>query len=155
ELKAVIEATLADHARGEKVREGIHVVILGAPNVGKSSLLNALAKRDAAIVSHKAGTTRDVIEAHMELAGFPVILTDTAGIRESSDEIEEEGVRRALARAENADLKLVMFDGSEKKPDPKMLKLVDEQSILIVSKSDIMNSENQIFKNIAAQNITI
>ncbi len=146
ELQAIIRAALDDHRRGEKVRDGIHVVILGTPNVGKSSLLNALSRKDAAIVSHKAGTTRDVIEVHMEIAGFPVILTDTAGIRESSDDIEEEGVRRALARAETADIKLVMFDGGVAEPDPQTLQLIDKDSIAIISKSDIQISENLIFK---------
>ena len=144
-LKATITAALDDHRRGEKLRSGISVVILGAPNAGKSSLLNALAKRDAAIVSHRAGTTRDAIEVHMEIAGFPVILTDTAGLRETGDDIEEEGVKRALARAKDADLKLVLFDGGQD-PDARSLALIDEDSILIISKSDIPISENLISK---------
>ena len=107
-LKAAIQNHLADGHRGEKIREGLDVVILGRPNVGKSSLLNALARRDAAIVSEQEGTTRDIIEVPMDLAGFPVIIADTAGLRDSDNIIEREGVRRARARAERADIRLVM-----------------------------------------------
>lgn len=107
-----IDAHLADRHRGEMLREGLSVAILGAPNVGKSSLLNRLAGREAAIVSARAGTTRDVIEVKLDLDGYPVLIADTAGLRESSDEIEQEGMRRALARAEHADLKVVVFDAS-------------------------------------------
>lgn len=107
-LRAAIEAHLADGRRGEKIREGLDVVILGAPNVGKSSLLNALAHRDAAIVSEQAGTTRDIVEVPMDLAGYPVVIADTAGLRDSGDMIEREGVRRARARAETADIRVFM-----------------------------------------------
>lgn len=107
-----IDAHLADRHRGEMLRDGLSVAIIGAPNVGKSSLLNRLAGREAAIVSTRAGTTRDVIEVKLDLDGYPVLIADTAGLRESSDEIEQEGMRRALARAEHADLKVVVFDAS-------------------------------------------
>jgi tRNA modification GTPase len=103
-----IESHLADTVRAERLRDGIHVVILGAPNVGKSTLLNTLARREAAIVTDTAGTTRDLIEVHLDLAGYPVTVVDTAGLREAGDSVEREGVRRALARAEDADLRLVM-----------------------------------------------
>lgn len=105
-LTEEIAAHLADGGRGERLRDGVEVVILGPPNVGKSSLLNRLAGRDAAIVSEEAGTTRDVVEVRLDLAGIPVTLADTAGLREAASAIEQEGVRRALARAENADLRL-------------------------------------------------
>jgi tRNA modification GTPase len=111
-LQNTIKQALDDQHRGERVRDGIHIVILGAPNVGKSSLLNALAKREAAIVSARAGTTRDVIEIHMDMAGYPVVIADTAGLRETEDDIEKEGVRRALKRAGEADIRLVLFDGA-------------------------------------------
>ena len=111
-LEAEIAAHLDDSRRGERLREGFCIAIVGAPNAGKSSLLNRLAGRDAAIVSTRAGTTRDVVEVRMDLAGWPVTLADTAGLRESRDEIESEGVRRALARAASADLSLVVFDGA-------------------------------------------
>jgi tRNA modification GTPase len=99
-----LRAALGSFAAGERVREGFVVVLAGPPNAGKSSLLNALARRDVAIVSPVAGTTRDAIEVRLDLAGIPVLLVDTAGLRESADAIEAEGVRRALKRAEDADL---------------------------------------------------
>jgi tRNA modification GTPase len=101
-----IEETLASSTRGERLREGLTVAIAGPPNVGKSSLLNRIARREAAIVSPQPGTTRDVIELHLDLAGFPVTLLDTAGIHGSSDPVEQEGIRRARARAEGADVVL-------------------------------------------------
>jgi tRNA modification GTPase len=107
-----IQAHLNDGRRGELLREGLHVAIIGPPNAGKSSLLNALAQRDAAIVSEIPGTTRDVIEVHLNLGGYPVILADTAGLRDSEDRIEQEGVRRARARAEVADLRILVLDGT-------------------------------------------
>jgi tRNA modification GTPase len=106
ELADEIDRALADEHRGERLREGLVVAIAGPPNAGKSSLLNRLARREAAIVSPHAGTTRDVIEVHLDLGGFPVTLLDTAGVRESDDPVEQEGVRRARARAEAADLVL-------------------------------------------------
>ncbi len=112
-----VEMHLGDRS-GERLRDGLHVVIAGPPNAGKSSLLNALAKRDAAIVSEEAGTTRDVIEVHLDLAGLPVILADTAGIRESRGAVESEGIRRALARAEDADLVVWVIDATDPAFDP-------------------------------------
>jgi tRNA modification GTPase len=111
-LRAEIAGCLDDSGGGERLREGAYVVILGAPNVGKSSLLNRLAGRAAAIVSARAGTTRDVIEVQLDLGGYPVTVADTAGLRAAGDEIESEGVRRATARAEVADLKLIVGDAS-------------------------------------------
>jgi tRNA modification GTPase len=105
-----IEETLRDERRGERLRDGLTVAIAGPPNAGKSSLLNAIASREVAIVSPHAGTTRDVIEVHLDLLGFPLTLLDTAGIRESDDPVEQEGVRRARARAAAADLVLWVVD---------------------------------------------
>ena len=113
ELFLQISNHLADR-RGERLRDGFRVVIVGAPNAGKSSLLNALARRDVAIVSEEAGTTRDIIEVHLDLDGLPVILTDTAGLREAGGKVEVEGIRRALARVEAADLVVWLIDA--KKP---------------------------------------
>ena len=113
ELADEIGAALADGGRGERLREGLVVAIAGPPNAGKSTLLNRLAQREAAIVSPYAGTTRDVIEVHLELSGMPVTLLDTAGIRETDDPVELEGVRRARDRAAGADLVLWVVDASE------------------------------------------
>ncbi len=110
-LRAAIARHLADRS-GERLRDGLRVVIAGPPNAGKSSLLNALAKRDVAIVSEEAGTTRDVIEVHLDLGGLPVILIDTAGIREAEGKVEARGYERALARAEDADLVLWLVDAT-------------------------------------------
>ncbi len=119
ELIEEIEETLGDEHRGERLREGLIVAIAGPPNAGKSSLLNRLARREAAIVSPYAGTTRDVIEVHLDLGGYPVTLLDTAGIRESDDPVEQEGVRRAQARADAADLVLWVVDAAGDAPLPK------------------------------------
>jgi tRNA modification GTPase len=108
---------LADR-RGERLRDGFRVVIAGPPNAGKSSLLNALARRDVAIVSEEAGTTRDVIEVHLDLRGLPVIVVDTAGLRAATGAVEAEGIRRALARAGEADLVLWLIDATAAEPAP-------------------------------------
>ncbi|WP_420131060.1 tRNA uridine-5-carboxymethylaminomethyl(34) synthesis GTPase MnmE [Rhodopseudomonas sp.] len=113
ELHAEITAVLSAQGRGERLRDGLVVAIAGAPNVGKSTLLNKLARREVAIVSPYAGTTRDVIEVHLDLGGYPVTLIDTAGIRASDDPVEQEGIRRAQARAADADLVLWLDDGRE------------------------------------------
>ena len=110
QLRDEMAAALADGGRGERLREGLVVAIAGPPNAGKSTLLNRLARREAAIVSPYPGTTRDVIEVHLDLGGYPVTLLDTAGIRESDDPVEQEGVRRARARAAAADLVLWVTD---------------------------------------------
>jgi tRNA modification GTPase len=108
-----IRAHLNDGRRGEILRDGLQVAVIGPPNAGKSSLVNALAHRDVAIVSETPGTTRDVIEVRLDLKGYPVILADTAGLRgEVGDLIEEEGMRRAQARAQSADLRLLVLDAT-------------------------------------------
>jgi tRNA modification GTPase len=113
DLADEIEAHLDDKKRGERLRDGLTLAILGPPNAGKSSLLNWLAKRDAAIVSAIPGTTRDLIEVQLDLQGYPVTVIDTAGLRETDDPVEAEGVRRALARAASADLVLHLSDVRE------------------------------------------
>jgi tRNA modification GTPase len=115
EIAKEIQAHLDDRHRGELVRDGLNLTVIGNPNAGKSSLVNALARRDVAIVSEVAGTTRDVIEVRLNLGGYLVTLADTAGLRETSDAIESEGVRRALARAEAADLVILLQDGTAAK----------------------------------------
>lgn len=121
-LRGEIEDALASALRGERLREGLVVAIAGPPNAGKSTLLNRLARREAAIVSPHAGTTRDVIEVQLDLDGFPVVLLDTAGIRDTSDPVEEEGVRRARVRAAEADLVLWLTDSmADQEPLPAEL----------------------------------
>ncbi|NMJ40934.1 tRNA uridine-5-carboxymethylaminomethyl(34) synthesis GTPase MnmE [Roseomonas sp. JC162] len=135
-LRAEIAAHLADGGRGERLREGLLVAILGAPNAGKSSLLNALAGREAAIVSARAGTTRDVVEVRLALVGVPVTLADTAGLREAADEIEQEGIRRARRRAEEADLVLAVF-AADVAPDPETLAWVRPGALVLANKVDL------------------
>jgi tRNA modification GTPase len=143
-LEADLRAFLDDNRRGERLRDGLQIVLLGAPNAGKSSLLNAIAARDAAIVSEVAGTTRDVIEVHLDLGGWPVTIADTAGLRDAADgagAIEQEGVRRALDRAETADMRLVVFDATQA-PDPASLAQLADNSasgitIAVTSKVDL------------------
>lgn len=115
-LREELAAALADSARGERVRDGLSIAIAGPPNAGKSTLLNRLAGREAAIVSHRPGTTRDVLEVHLELAGQAVTLIDTAGLRETDDEVEAEGIRRARARAASADLVLWLSEAGAPPP---------------------------------------
>lgn len=136
-LAGEMAALLAEPARGELLREGLSVAIVGAPNAGKSTLLNALARRDVAIVSATAGTTRDVLEVRLDLNGYPVILADTAGLRESGDEVEREGVRRALARAEAADLRLVVLDATAADPLPSAVApWLGADAIVVLNKCD-------------------
>src|ERR1039458_7163027 len=146
ELEAEIAAALADGGRGERLREGLVVAIAGPPNAGKSTLLNLLAKREAAIVSPYAGTTRDVIEVHLDLAGWPVTLLDTAGIRDTEDPVELEGVRRARERAAAADLVLWVVDAGETGQNrPKLTKNAKNcpQNWLIRNKIDQLQGRNE------------
>jgi tRNA modification GTPase len=136
-----IKKILDDQKVGERIREGFKIAIIGPTNAGKSSLLNHLSNRDAAIVSEIAGTTRDVIETHLNIDGYPVVVCDTAGIRESKNEIEKKGIKLALEKAEDSDLKLIVIDA--KNPDFKgvLKSLMDDRSILVVNKSDLLNKE--------------
>ena len=139
ELTARLGAHLADGRRGEILREGFRVVLAGPPNVGKSSVLNALARREAAIVSPEAGTTRDVIEVRLDLGGFPVILSDTAGLRAAEGSIEREGIRRTLAHAREADLVVWMIDATAPVVEvPVELAGLDAPVLRVVNKVDLV-----------------
>ncbi len=137
ELGAAIALHLADDGRGERLRDGLEFAIVGAPNVGKSTLINALARRDIAIVSPLAGTTRDVLEVRLDLGGVPVTILDTAGLRDATDAVEAEGVRRARRRAAEADLVLALSDGT---PAP-VLDLAPERVLHIRTKADLAARE--------------
>ena len=136
-----IEKILNDQKVGERIREGFKIAILGPTNAGKSSLINHLSNRDVAIVSEIAGTTRDVIETHLNIDGYPVIISDTAGIRESKDEIEKKGIKLSLNRAEEADLKLVVVDVKSLDFTDVLKSLLDENAILVINKSDLLEKE--------------
>ena len=133
-----IKKILDDQKVGERIREGFKIAIIGPTNAGKSSLLNHLSNRDVAIVSEIAGTTRDVIETHLNIDGYPVVVSDTAGIRDSKNEIEKKGIRLALDKAENADLKLIVIDAKSIDFKGVLKELMDEKAILVVNKSDLL-----------------
>lgn len=154
DLQRSIAIHVNDGGRGERIREGLIVTIIGPPNAGKSSLLNLLARREAAIVSAIPGTTRDVIEVHMNLGGYAVTLADTAGLRDAGDVIEDEGIRRARARAADADLKIAVFDGAiYPVRDAATAALVDGDTLLVVNKVDLLTQQNQ--SSDAAQFISV
>lgn len=142
-LEREIKARLADGRRGEILRDGLSVALIGPPNSGKSSLMNALAGRDAAIVSAQAGTTRDVIEVHLDLGGYPVILADTAGIRDGADPIEAEGIRRARARADSADLRLLILDAGAPEQLDGFAALRNEATLLVWNKVDLRDPPSE------------
>jgi tRNA modification GTPase len=140
QLGAELDAALSDVSRGRRVRDGFRIALVGAPNAGKSTLLNGLAERDAAIVTDVAGTTRDVIEVPLVLGGFKVLLADTAGLRETSDAIEAEGVRRAKVWAEDADLRLWVVDGFHVKQAEHRPDTIRAGDWLILNKADIADA---------------
>jgi len=131
-LRAEIARHLADEGRGERLRDGLAIAIVGAPNAGKSSIINSLTGTEAAIVSARAGTTRDVVEARLDLGGVPVTIADTAGLRDSPDEIEAEGVRRARLKAGQADFLLAVF-AADVPPDAETLALLRPQGVIVVA----------------------
>ena len=136
-----IKKILDDQRVGERIREGFKIAIIGPTNAGKSSLLNHLSNRDVAIVSEIAGTTRDVIETHLNIDGYPVVVSDTAGIRDSRNEIEQKGIKLALKKAEEADLKLVVVESKSIDFSSVFKDLLDDKAILVINKSELMDKE--------------
>ena len=145
EVHSDIKKILEDHKVGEKIRDGFRVSIIGEVNAGKSSLLNLLSKRDVAIVSEEKGTTRDIIEVYLDIDGYPVILADTAGIRDSNNEIEKKGISLAINKSKESDLNLIMIDNSTRKIDVKIKNLISQDCIVVLNKSDVTSKENHTF----------
>ena len=139
-IREEIQKILNDQKVGERIREGFKIAIVGPTNVGKSSLLNYLSKRDVAIVSEIAGTTRDIIEAHLNINGYPVIISDTAGIRAAKDEIEEKGIKLALKRAEDADLSIILLESKSVDFTSFLDDFVDEKRIIVVADISLRES---------------
>jgi len=145
EVHEDIKKILNDNKIGEKIREGFRIAIIGEANAGKSSLLNLLSKREAAIVSEEEGTTRDIIETYLNIDGYPVILADTAGIREAKNEIEKKGISLALNKSKEADLTIIMIDNLSKTINNKIKDLINKDSIVLLNKSDINDNQNHKF----------
>ena len=146
EVHGDIKKILEDQKIGEKIRDGFKVSIIGEVNAGKSSLLNLLSKREAAIVSEEEGTTRDVIETYLNIDGYPVILADTAGIRDSKNEIEKKGVLLAINKSKDSDLNIILIDNSSKQVGDKILNIINNNSIVVLNKSDVYSKINHNFK---------
>ena len=147
EVHSDIKKILEGHNVGEKIRDGFRVSILGEVNAGKSSLLNLLSKRNAAIVSDEEGTTRDVIEVYLDIDGYPVILADTAGIRNSKNEVEKKGILLAINKSKESDLNLIVVDNSSNNIDPKIKDLINNDCIVVLNKSDVSSKQNNNFKD--------
>lgn len=154
-LKASLQEKLGDNRRGERLRNGITMAVLGEPNVGKSSLMNFLSQRDVSIISDIAGTTRDVVETHLDIGGYPIILADTAGLRGGSDDvIEKEGMARALKAAIAADIKIVMIDARKiDETSQEILDLIDDSTIVVVNKVDLVDDIDSSINVIARSNM--
>ena len=147
-IKAIhkdINKIIEDNKIGEKIRDGFRVSITGEVNAGKSSLLNLIAKRDVAIVSDEAGTTRDVIETYLNIDGYPVILADTAGIRDAKNEVEKKGISLALGKSKEADLNIIVIDNSSKSINNEIKKMISKDTIILLNKSDVQNKQNHKF----------
>jgi tRNA modification GTPase len=145
EIHKDIHKIIEDNKIGEKIRDGFRVSITGEVNAGKSSLLNLIAKRDVAIVSDEAGTTRDVIETYLNIDGYPVILADTAGIRDADNEVEKKGISLALGKSKEADLNIIVIDNSSKSINNKIKNMINKDTIVLLNKSDVQNKQNHKF----------
>ena len=145
EIHSEITKIIEDNKVGEKIRDGFRVSITGEVNAGKSSLLNLLSKREVAIVSDEAGTTRDVIETYLNLDGYPVILADTAGIREAKNEVEKKGISLALGKSKEADLNIIVIDNSSKKINKEIQNMINKDTIIFLNKSDVSDKQNHKF----------
>ncbi len=145
EIHSDISKIIKDNKVGEKIRDGFRVSITGEVNSGKSSLLNLLSNREVAIVSDEAGTTRDIIETYLNLDGYPVVLADTAGIREAKNEVEKRGISLALGKSKEADLNIVVIDNSSKKINKDVQNMINEDTIILLNKSDISDKQNHKF----------
>ena len=146
EIYGDIHKIIEDNKIGEKIRDGFRVSITGEVNAGKSSLLNLIAKRDVAIVSDEAGTTRDVIETYLNIDGYPVILADTAGIRDAKNEVEKKGISLALGKSKEADLNIIVLDNSSKSINNEIKKMINKDTIVLLNKSDLQNKRNHKFE---------
>ena len=145
EIHSEITKIIEDNKVGEKIRDGFRVSIIGEVNAGKSSLLNLLSKREVAIVSDEAGTTRDVIETYLNLDGYPVLLADTAGIRDTKNEVEKKGISLALGKSKEADLNIIVIDNSSKKINKEILNMINQDTIILLNKSDVSDKQNHEF----------
>ena len=148
EIVSDIEIHLLDKNRGQKIRHGIQIALLGAPNAGKSSLLNILAKKDVAIVSDISGTTRDVVKINLDLEGIPVSVSDTAGIHSASGKIEKEGIKRSYIESKSSDIRIIILDGETWPEVPsEIIDLINDDSILLLNKSDLVKiSSSNVIK---------
>ena len=145
EIHSEITKIIEDNKVGEKIRDGFRVSITGEVNAGKSSLLNLLSKREVAIVSDEAGTTRDVIETYLNLDGYPVLLADTAGIRKATNEVEKKGISLALGKSKEADLNIIVIDNSSKKINKEIQNMINKDTIILLNKSDVSEKQNHKF----------
>ena len=145
EIHSEITKIIEDNKVGEKIRDGFRVSIIGEVNAGKSSLLNLLSKREVAIVSDEAGTTRDVIETYLNLDGYPVLLADTAGIRDTKNEVEKKGILLALGKSREADLNIIVIDNSSKKINKEIQNMINSDTIIFLNKSDVSDKQNHKF----------
>lgn len=144
EITKSIDMYLSNSKKGEKLSAGLYIAILGPTNAGKSSLINRISKKDLAIVSSIEGTTRDVIEIDLDIEGYPVTIADTAGLRESDNEIENEGIRRSIEKSQTADLKIIVVDGSKNLQEEDALKLAGKNDLIVINKTDLIKEKPHV-----------